>query len=230
MRLLVVEDNPHLAASLKKGLQASGFAVDVALNGVDGAHLATNEAYDCIVLDIMLPSMNGYDVLKRVRASGCDAPVLMLTAKDGDLDQIDAFDLGADDYVTKPFGFVVLVARINALLRRGRTHRAPVLQVGDLLLDTSTNTARRGDVSIELTAKETSLLEYLMLHEGRIVSKTELLDHCWDSNYEGSDNVVEVYVHYLRRKLDEPFGVHTLFTRRGAGYQLTAGTEPEGER
>ncbi|MFT8396357.1 response regulator transcription factor [Propionibacterium sp.] len=222
MRLLVVEDNDRLRTALAQGLTSRGFVVDVCPTGPEGAAMATYETYDCIVLDIMLPGMNGYDVLKRVRAHDPAVPVLMLTAKTGDLDETDAFDLGADDYVTKPFSFAVLVARINALLRRGRVTRVPVLQVGDLVLDTVSGRTSRHGVEIDLTTKERTLLEFLMVHEDEILTRTQIIDHCWDSVYEGSSNVVEVYIHYLRHKIDEPFGVRTLLTRRGAGYQLVA--------
>ncbi|MFZ2625568.1 MAG: response regulator transcription factor [Propionibacterium sp.] len=233
MRLLVVEDNERLSAALAQGLTTRGFVVDVCRTGPEGASMATRETYDCIVLDIMLPGMNGYDVLKRVRAHDPAVPVLMLTAKTGDIDETDAFDLGADDYVTKPFSFAVLVARINALLRRGRVARAPVLQVGDLVLDTISGRASRDGVGIDLTTKERTLLEFLMVHADEIMTRSQIIDHCWDSVYEGSSNVVEVYIHYLRQKIDDPFGVHTLLTRRGAGYQLVAagaGGAPTGTR
>ncbi len=220
MRLLVVEDNERLGSALEQGLSARGFVVDGCRTGPEGAMQAVQQTYDCIVLDIMLPGMNGYDVLKAIRAHDPAIPVLMLTAKTGDLDETDAFDLGADDYVTKPFSFSVLVARINALLRRGRVARDPVLRVGDLTFDTISGRADRHGVAIDLTTKERTLLEFLMVHADEILTRSQIIDHCWDSVYEGSSNVVEVYIHYLRAKIDEPFGVRSLLTRRGAGYQL----------
>lgn len=222
MRLLVVEDNTRLSSVLVQGFTARGFVVDVSGTGPGGVEKAEQETYDCIVLDIMLPGLNGYDVLKAIRAHDPAIPVLMLTAKTGDLDETDAFDLGADDYVTKPFSFAVLVARVNALLRRGRVTRDPVLRAGGLVFDTISGRASRDGVGIVLTTKERTLLEFLMVHGDEILTRSQILEHCWDSVYEGTSNVVEVYIHYLRAKIDEPFGVRSLLTRRGAGYQLVA--------
>lgn len=221
MRVLVVEDEKKLAESLRVGLRQEGFVVDVCNDGVTGLWSATENAYDAIVLDIMLPRLNGYDVLKEIRRRRIWTPVLMLTAKDGDYDQTDAFDLGADDYLTKPFSFIVLVARLRALIRRGTPERPNVVSVGTLRLDPAKRRVHRGDHEITLTAREYGLLSYLMRHAGDIVTKGEILDNVWDSSFEGSENVVEVYISYLRKKIDIPFDLHTLLTVRGMGYRLT---------
>src|SRR5579862_7088141 len=221
MRVLVVEDERRLAAAVRTGLQAEGFAVDLAHNGEDGLHLAREGGYDAIVLDIMLPGLSGYKVCERLRAEGNWVPILILSAKDGEYDQADGLDLGADDYLTKPFSYVVLAARLRALLRRGAAPRPAVLRAGDLSLDPASRAVRRGQVGVELTAREFSLLEYLMRHSGSVVSKSELLAHVWDDPDEIADlNVVKVYVGYLRRKIDAPFGRKSVQTVRGAGYLL----------
>ncbi|MBI1351291.1 MAG: response regulator [Actinomycetales bacterium] len=226
MRILVVDDEVNLAAAIQRGLQAEGFSVDVVHDGDDGLWAATEQAYDVIVLDLMLPKLNGYKVVERLRQRGVWTPVLMLTAKDGEYDQADALDLGADDYLTKPFSFVVLVARIRALLRRIVTERPTVLTVGDLELDPVTHRVTRAGRSIELTPREFTLLEYLMRNPGRVLSKSELLDHVWDPTFEGPLNVVEVYVGYLRKKVDAPFDVQSIATVRGFGYRLDAVGDP----
>lgn len=215
VRVLVVDDERGLTAALERGLAAEGFAVDVAADGVTGLELATSVDYDAIVLDIMLPRLNGYDVLAALRDRGVWTPVLMLSAKDGEFDIADGLDLGADDYLTKPFAFVVLVARLRALVRRPAVERPAVLTAGDVVLDPAARTVtRRGD-EVPLTARELALLEYLMRHQGRVVGKLELRDHVWDG--VGEDlNVVEVYVGYLRRKL----GRGVVETVRGAGYRV----------
>jgi DNA-binding response OmpR family regulator len=218
----VVEDEKGLASALKRGLEAEGFATDVALDGPTGLWHAKEQPYDAIVLDIMLPGMNGYRVCSELRDAGIWTPVLMLTAKDGDLDEAEALDTGADDYLTKPFSFVVLLAHIRALLRRGTPERPARLELGDLVLDPARHTCRRGDVAIELTPREFAVLEYLMRHVGEVVSKSELLDHVWDFAFEGDVNIVEVYISYLRKKIDAPFGRKSLRTVRGVGYQLVA--------
>jgi two-component system OmpR family response regulator len=223
MRVLLVEDEVRLADNVRRGLSAEGFVVDVVHNGTDGLFNAEVNSYDVVVLDIMLPGLNGYEVCRRMRASGLWTPVLMLTAKDGEYDQTDAFDLGADDYLTKPFSFLVLVARLRALIRRGAPVRPAVLAAGDLTLDPATRTVRRAEVEITLTPREFGLLHFLMRHRGDVVSKPDILESVWDANYEGDDNVVEVYVGYLRRKIDQPFGRHAIETIRGAGYRLAAG-------
>lgn len=221
MRLLIVEDEIRLASALQRGLGAEGFTVDLAYTGPDGLHLAQETAYDAVILDLMLPELSGYRIIERLRAAENWVPILMLTAKDGEYDEADALDLGADDYLTKPFSFVVLLARLRALMRRGVQPRPATLKVDDLVLDPAAHTVHRGDSGIELTPREFSLLEFLMRRAGDAVSKADILHHVWDANYDGDANVVEVYVGYLRRKIDTPFGRQTLQTVRGAGYRLT---------
>jgi DNA-binding response OmpR family regulator len=220
VRLLIVEDEREFAETLRRGLVAEGFTVDVAHTGRDGLWSATEHEYDVVVLDIMLPELSGYEVLKRLRAAENWTPVLMLTAKDGEYDEADAFDLGADDYLSKPFSFVVLIARLRALLRRGAPARPAVLEAGDLRLDPSARTVHRGQQRIELTAREFGLLEFLLRRAGTALTKNEILGHVWDAHYDGDENVVEVYIGYLRRKIDVPFGTHTIETVRGVGYRL----------
>ena len=223
MRLLIVEDEREFAETLRRGLVAEGFTVDVAHTGKEGLWSATEHDYDAVVLDIMLPELSGYEVLKRLRARENWTPVLMLTAKDGEYDEADAFDLGADDYLSKPFSFVVLIARLRALFRRGAPARPAVLEAGDLRLDPSARTVHRGQKRIELTAREFGLLEFLLRRAGTALTKNEILEHVWDAHYEGDENVVEVYIGYLRRKIDAPFGTHTIETVRGVGYRLVRG-------
>ncbi|MBV7700407.1 response regulator transcription factor [Streptomyces sp. TRM70350] len=219
MRLLIVEDEKRLALSLAKGLTAEGYAVDVVHDGLEGLHRATESPYDLIVLDIMLPGMNGYRVCSTLRAAGNDVPILMLTAKDGEYDEAEGLDTGADDYLTKPFSYVVLVARVRALLRRRGQHGAsPILTVGPLRVDTAARRVTRDGDEIALTAKEFAVLEQLMVRAGEVVSKAEILEHVWDFAYEGDPNIVEVYVSALRRKL----GAALIRTVRGAGYRLEA--------
>jgi two-component system OmpR family response regulator len=222
MRVLVVEDEKRLAAGLRKGLEAEGFAVDVALDGADGLWMAREHAYDAVVLDIMLPGMNGYRVCATLRQDGVWTPILMLTAKDGEWDEVEALDTGADDYLTKPFAYAVLVARLRALLRRGARERPVVLEAGDIRLDPAARRAWRGEVEVELTPRELALLEFLLHRRGEVVSKREILEHVWDYDFEGDSNIVEVYVWHLRNKLDRPFGRDTIQTVRGAGYRLAA--------
>ncbi|KAB8187036.1 MULTISPECIES: response regulator transcription factor [Microbispora] len=221
MRVLVVEDERRMAAALRRGLQAEGFAVDLAHDGNEGLHLARVGDYDVVVLDIMLPGMSGYNVCKQLRAEENWVPILMLSAKDGEYDMADGLDLGADDYLTKPFSYVVLVARLRALLRRGGGRRPAVLSAGDLSLDPAARVVTRGEAPVELTPREFALLEYLMRRPGEVVSKPEILEHVWDT-YDTDPNVVEVYVGYLRRKIDTPFGRAALQTVRGAGYRLAS--------
>lgn len=216
MRLLVVEDEARLAAALHRGLQAEGFAVDVASTGPAGLEAARHGEYDAMVLDVMLPGLSGYEVVRRLRAERRWLPVLMLSAKDGEYDQADGLDCGADDYLTKPFSYVVLLARLRALLRRGAPERPAVLAVGDLRLDPARRRVTRAGVEVALTGREYALLDYLMRRPGTVVSKIELLDHVWDASVETAPNAVEVYVGYLRRKL----GRDRLETVRGAGYRL----------
>jgi len=220
MRLLVVEDERPLAAGLKRGLEAEGFAADVALNGTDGLWMARENSYDAILLDIMLPGMNGFEVCATLRKEENWTPILMLTAKEGDLDQAEALDLGADDYLTKPFSFLVLLAHLRALIRRGAPARPVALEVGDLRFDPGSRRASRGETELDLTAREASILEYLMRHEDAVLSKNEILSNVWDYDFEGDLNIVEVYVGHLRNKIDRPFGRETLQTIRGAGYRL----------
>jgi len=219
VRVLLVEDEPLLAETVTAGLIAEGFIVLTAANGVDGLWHATNDQFDVIVLDIMLPGLNGYEVLRKVRRSEVWTPVLMLTAKDGDYDQTDAFDLGADDYLTKPFSFVVLTARLRALIRRGAPKRPVVLTAGEVSLDPTRRVVERDGAPVALTPREYGLLEYLMRNKDAAVTKTDILQNVWDSHYDGPDNVVEVYVGYLRRKI----GSHMIMTVRGVGYRLESG-------
>ncbi len=216
MRLLVVEDEARLAGALRRGLVAEGFAVDIAPDGPTGLEAARHGAYDAVVLDVMLPRMSGYEVVRRLRAEQHWIPVLMLSAKDGEYDQADGLDAGADDYLTKPFSFVVLLARLRALLRRGAVVRPAVLIAGDLSLDPASREVRLGDTEIALTRREFALLDYLIRRPGQVVGKTELLDHVWDAGEDTAPNAVEVYIGYLRRKL----GTARLATVRGAGYKL----------
>jgi two-component system OmpR family response regulator len=216
MRILVVEDEERIADALKRGLEAEGFAVDVAANGTDGLWLATEQAYDAIVLDIMLPGINGLRVCRALRDKRVWTPILMLTAKDGELDETEALDTGADDFLSKPFSYPVLLARIRALLRRSGGERPTVLTAGDVEIDPATRTCRKGGEAVKLTARELSVLEYLMRRAGEVVSKPDILDHVWDFAYAGGDNVVEVHVSALRRKL----GPAVVETVRGGGYRV----------
>jgi DNA-binding response OmpR family regulator len=220
VRVLVVDDEVHLAESVSRGLTAEGFAVELSHDGLDGLWRARERAYGAIVLDILLPGMNGYQVCRTLRAEGNWTPILMLTAKDGEYDEAEALDTGADDFLSKPFSFVVLVARLRAVARRGATPRPPVLSAGDLVFDPLTRRCHRGDTAIALTPRELSLLEALLREPGAVVSKRDLMRDVWGDDFDGDANVVEVYVRYLRRKIDEPFGRRTLRTVRGHGYQL----------
>lgn len=220
MRVLVVEDEAGLAETVRRGLEQEGFHVEIASNGVDGLWMATEYDFDAIVLDIMMPGLSGYEVLRAIRAEDVTTPVLMLTAKNGDLDEADALDMGADNYLTKPFSFVVLIARLRALMRRQSPQQREVLTVGDLALDPNQRSVRRGEVELSLTPREFGLLEFLMRHPGTVVSKSEILRNVWDSHYDGPDNVVAVYIRYLRSKIDIPFDRTTLKTHRRVGYQL----------
>ncbi|GAB3880982.1 response regulator transcription factor [Kibdelosporangium lantanae] len=219
MRVLVVEDERRLAAAVKRGLEANGFTADLAHNGQDALWMAEQRPYSAIVLDIMLPGVNGYQVCAQLRRAGVTTPILMLTAKDGEYDEADGLDLGADDYMTKPFSYVVLVARLRALLRRG--HAAPAkLRVDDLEVDPAKGTCRRAGRDIPLTAREFAVLECLARRTNLVLSKSEILRHVWDEHYEGDVNVVEVHVSALRRKIDQPFGRRSIETVRGMGYRL----------
>ena len=220
MRVLLVEDEVRLAEAVQRGLAAEGFQVELAHEGQEGLFKATTGAYDVVVLDIMLPGLNGYRVCQEMRRAKVWTPVLMLTAKDGEYDEADAFDIGADDYLTKPFSYVVLVARLRSLVRRGAPARPAVLQAGDLTLDPARHRVRRGDVELTLTPREFALLQYLIRHREQVLSKTQILENVWDAHYDGDDNIVEVYIGYLRKKIDVPFGRRSIDTVRGVGYRL----------
>ena len=222
MRVLVVEDEKRLASGLKKGLEAEGFAVDVALTGTDGLWMAREHDYDLQILDIMLPGVNGFQICSTLRKEGVWTPILMLTAKDGELDEAEALDSGADDYLTKPFSYVVLIARLRALLRRGARERPAVLESGTLRVDPAARRCWRGETEIQLTAREMSLLEFMVRHRDEVMSKREILDHVWDYDFEGDPNIVEVYVKHLRSKIDRPFKLDTIKTVRGSGYRLSS--------
>jgi len=216
VRLLVVEDEVRLARALRRGLTAEGFVVDVVHDGPAGLRSARHGDYDAMVLDVMLPGMSGYDVVRSLRTEGVWVPVLMLSAKDGEYDQADGLDYGADDYLTKPFSFVVLLARLRALVRRRLPERPAVLSAGEVQLDPATHEVRVADAPVSLTPREYTVLEYFLRNPHRVVSKTELLDHVWDAAEDTDPNAVEVYIGYLRRKL----GREVLQTVRGAGYRL----------
>ena len=226
MRVLLVEDEERLAAAIARGLRAEGFEVDVTHDGQDGLWRAREGAYAAIVLDILLPGLNGYAVCRTLREEGVWTPTKMLTAKDGEYDEVEAFELGADDFLSKPFSFPVLVARLRSLARRGDRARPERLVVAGLVLDPASRSCERNGDRIELTPREFSLLEALMRSAGDVVPKRLLLDAVWGMDFEGDPNVVEVYVGYLRRKLDKPYGTTTFETVRGAGYRLS--TEPRG--
>ncbi|MFF2423526.1 response regulator transcription factor [Streptomyces mirabilis] len=222
MRVLVVEDEKRLAAALQRGLRAEGFTVDVAHDGNQGLWLALEHSYDVVVLDIMLPGLNGYRVCARLRSAGSVTPILMLTAKDGEYDEAEALDTGADDFLSKPFSYVVLVARLRALHRRTGHRLPPAFRLGDLVIDPGGHTCVRGGTEIRLTAREFAILEYLARRTGEVVSKREILEHVWDSAFEADPNLVEVHVSAVRRKIDTAFGRCALETIRGAGYRLAA--------
>jgi len=224
MRLLMVEDEQRLAKMVAAGLTAEGYAVDLAHDGRTGLSKARIGDYDAIILDIMLPAMNGYQVCATLRQEGIATPILMLTAKDGEYDEAEGLDTGADDYLTKPFSFVVLQARLRAMMRRGRSAAAAptVWRFGDLTVDPAIRTCLRGGSPVELTSKEFSVLEYLASRAGEVVSKSEILHHVWDFAYDGDVNIVEVYISNLRRKIDSPYGRASIATVRGAGYRLAA--------
>jgi DNA-binding response OmpR family regulator len=224
VRILVVEDDKRVARAVKRGLEDEGFAVDVALTGEDGRWLAGENPYDALVLDIMLPGINGYDLCAELRGAGNWTPILMLTAKGAADDEARALDGGADDFLSKPFSYVVLVARLRALLRRGSQARPAVLAAGDLRLDPAEHQVWRGDRAIALTPRQFSLLEFLMRRAGEVLPKATILEHVWDFAFDGDPNIVEVYVRQLRKRIDEPFGRASLQTIRLAGYRL----DPDG--
>ena len=222
MRLLIVEDEVKLASLIRKGLREEGLLADVAIKGEDALWMAGANTYDAIVLDVMLPGIDGFETCSRLRAAGVRTPILMLTALDAVEDRIAGLDTGADDYLAKPFDFGELLARLRALARRGPTERSPVLRVGDLELDPASHIVRRGENEIPLRGKELQLLEVFMRHPGEVLSRYQLLEGAWDMGYEHKSNVIDVYVRYLREKVDRPFGVETIETVRGAGYRLKA--------
>jgi DNA-binding response OmpR family regulator len=225
MRVLVVEDEERLAAAVARGLRAEGFDVEVVGDGQEGYWRARERPYGAIVLDILLPGMNGYRVCQQLRADGVATPILMLTAKDGEYDEADALDLGADDFLRKPFSYVVLVARLRALQRRGGAPRPALVAAGDLRFDPASRHCRRGSVPITLSAREASLLEYMLGRPGDVIGKFELLDAVWGVDADHDPNVVEVYIGYLRRKVDRPFERASIQTVRGAGYRVVDDAE-----
>jgi DNA-binding response OmpR family regulator len=222
VRVLVVDDEQRLAAALRRGLEAEGIAVDVAHTGTDGLWLARENEYDVLVLDIMMPGMSGYTLCRTLRDEQDWTPILMLTAKDGDWDQIEALDTGADDFLTKPFSFAVLLARLRSLVRRGSRERPVVLEAGDLRVDPASRTVTRGETAVTLTSREFAVLEFLIRRKGEAVSKAEILANVWDFDFDGDPNIVEVYIRHLRNKIDRPFERNAIETLRGAGYRLDA--------
>ena len=226
VKLLLIDDDIGLTASLRRGLEAEGFVVDVSADGHDALWRLDEGTYGLIILDLMLPGRNGFVVCEELRRRGDWTPVLMLTAKDGDLDQAEALDTGADDYLTKPFSFAVLLARVRALLRRAEMRSPSPLTVGDLCINSVRMTVERGARPIELTARQFQVLEHLVRHEGQVVSKEDLLGAVWSDDFDGDPNIVEVYIHRLRRQIDEPFHRHSLQTVRGAGYRLVDDRAP----
>jgi DNA-binding response OmpR family regulator len=221
MKVLMVEDDTKIAAAVRRGLEAEGFTVEVAADGMDGLWMAGESSYDVIVLDLMLPGRNGFRVCADLRARDDWTPILVLTAKDGDLDEAEALDTGADDYLTKPFSFPVLVSRIRALTRRVSTHGHPAPRgVGDLRIDTARQRAWRGEQELALTAREHAVLALLVRRAGEVLSKPDILDAVWEHDFDGDPNIVEVFIRRLRRKIDEPFDRHSIETVRGAGYRI----------
>jgi len=220
MRVLVAEDEPKMAGLIRRGLTEEGYAADVAATGDDALWMAEATDYDAIVLDVLLPGTNGFDVCRQLRKGGTWAPILMLTARDSVDDRVAGLDAGADDYLTKPFSFAELLARLRALVRRPALERPTVLEVSDLRLDPATHQAWRGETELELSTKEFRMLEVFMRRPGDVLSRLYLLEHCWDYGYENRSNVVDVYVRYLREKIDRPFGQQSIETVRGAGYRL----------
>lgn len=227
MRLLVAEDEPRMAELLRRGLREEGYSVDIATGGTDALWLGKEIEYDAIVLDVMLPELDGIEICRQLRRHDCWTPVIMLTARTGVADRVRGLDAGADDYLAKPFSLVELSARLRALIRRGAVARPAVLRAGTLRLDPATRQVWRGDQPISLSATEFSLLELFMRHPGEVLTRSRILEHVWDFGYDAASNVVDQYVGYLRRKIDRPFGRADLETVRGAGYRLRAGAEPQ---
>jgi two-component system, OmpR family, response regulator len=226
MRILVVEDELKMASLLRRGLIEEGHAVDIARTGDDALWMAQSAEYDALVLDLMLPTIDGLEVCRRLRANGVWSPVLMLTARDGVEDRVAGLDAGADDYLPKPFSFAELLARLRALMRRGAGERPTVLEVGDLRLDPATHQVWRGDAEVELSGKEFALLETFMRRPGQVLTRDQLLEHAWDYGYENRSNIVDVYVRYLREKVDRPFERESIETVRGVGYRLRQDGQP----
>jgi two-component system, OmpR family, response regulator len=224
VRVLMIEDERHLASVVKRGLEAEGFVVDLAHDGVTGHRQAVAGGYDAIILDIMLPELNGFRVCGALREAGVWSPILMLTAKHGEYDEIEALDTGADDFLSKPFSFDVLTARLRALLRRGGPERPPVLRAGDLQLDPASHRVWRGETEVPLTPRQFSVLELFLRRAGEVLTKEHILDHVWDYAFDGDRNIVEVYVRHLRKRIDEPFGRRSIETVRLVGYRL----DPDG--
>ncbi len=220
MKLLIVEDEENIAQYLAKNLEAQGHSVDIAFNGSDALDMILEKPYDLITLDIILPGLNGYEVCRAARAEGIEAPILMLTAKDGEYDEVDAFEMGADDFLRKPFSLVVLLARIGSLLRRGARNRTASLEADDLVVDTASRSVTCAGRVVELTPREYDLLEYLVRNRGTVVSKQDLIDYIWGSDYLGSENIVEVYIRYLRKKIDVGGAESRITTVRGIGYMV----------
>jgi heavy metal response regulator len=223
MRILLVEDEEKVSGFVARGLMAERFAVDVIGDGQSGLELATTYSYDLVILDLMLPKMDGTQVLRRLRSQNVNVPVLILTARDAVSDKVGNFDVGADDYLTKPFAFAELLARVKALLRRGPVSRSSVVRVGDLELDRLSQQVKRAGKRIDLTSKEYSLLEYLMSNAGRVLSRTMIIEHVWDQSFDGITNIVDVYVRHLRSKVDDPFDHKLIHTVRGVGYSIGNG-------
>lgn len=223
MRVLVVEDSPKMGGILRRGLTEDGYAVDLTTTGTDAIWLVTETPYDAVVLDVSLPDMDGFEVCRRLRVADRWPPLLMLTARDSVSDRVAGLDAGADDYLTKPFAFAELLARLRSLIRRGPRDSSPVLTVGDLALDPAAHEVRRGPKPIRLSAKEFALLQYFMQRAGEALTRTQLLEHVWDFAFDGDPNIVDVYVGYLRDKIDRPFGRQSLQTIRGVGYRLREG-------
>jgi two-component system OmpR family response regulator len=229
MRVLVVEDEVRMASLIKRGLEEDGYAVDIAGTGIDAIWQAGEFTYDAVILDVMLPGADGFEVCRHLREQGRWSPILMLTARDAVTDRIRGLDAGADDYLTKPFSFGELAARVRALVRRGGAARPTVLCVGDLSLDPASRRAWRGDHELVLSTKEFALLELFLRHPGEVLSRTTILEHVWDFAYDGVSNIIDQYVSYLRRKVDRPYGVEQIETVRGAGYRLRAHTSAPDE-
>ena len=220
MRILIVEDEKKVAAFIKKGLEEETYAVDIAIDGEEGLHLGEQNPYDLIILDLMLPKINGLDILSRLRAKKIETPILLLTAKDSVEDKVEGLNQGADDYLTKPFAFSELLARIRVLLRRGKAETKTTLKIADLTLDLVSHKVNRGNGEIELTGKEYSLLEYFMRNQEKVLTRTMIAEHVWDYNFDTFTNVIDVYVNHLRKKIDKNFPAKLLHTLRGVGYVM----------